>query len=89
MGSTKTTDVTRRGNVAGRPVLRVEKFPEEWIFGFGEQSHIDGGLASTQNRAQGHDQQSVEVVQGGVAAPRVFQVFEAGNEPIRGGLPGV
>src|ERR1700728_4727706 len=30
----------------------------------------------------------MEVVQGGVSAPRVWQVFEAGSEPIQRRLPG-
>ena len=38
--------------------------------------------------AQSDDQKGVEIVQGGVAAPWVFQVFEAGNEPIQHDLPG-
>jgi hypothetical protein len=59
------------GVVAGRTVRQIEEFPKEWLFGFGEQSHIDSALAATQDRAQSDEQKGVEIVQGGVSGPGI------------------
>jgi hypothetical protein len=45
-------------------------------------------LAAAQDGAQGDHQQFVEVMQAGIASPRVFQTLKAGNELIQRGLPG-
>jgi hypothetical protein len=57
--------------VARRTVPEVEELPEERFLGLGEQRHIHSTLPAAQNRAQRDDQQGVEVVQGGIAAPWV------------------
>ena len=74
--------------VTGWTVLHVEKFAEKWLLCPGEQRHVHRALSAAQDRAQSDHQQGVEIVQGGVAAPGVFQVFEAGSEPIQRDLPG-
>jgi hypothetical protein len=74
--------------VTGWPILHIEKFAEQWLLLPGEQRHIHRPLSAAQDRAQSDPQQGVEIVQRDVAAPWVFQLFEAGGEPIQRGLPG-
>jgi hypothetical protein len=69
-------------------VLHAEKFAEERLLFPGEQRHIHLALGAAQDRAQSGYQQAVEIVQRGIAAPGVFQVFEAGSKPIQRGLRG-
>jgi hypothetical protein len=51
--------------MAGRAILQLQEFSQELLFGFGEQRHVHGTLAATQDGAQGDDQQGVEIMQPG------------------------
>ena len=49
--------------------------------------HIDRALTAAQHGAQGNHQQLMEIVQGGIAGPRILQTLPAGDELIQHDLP--
>jgi len=56
----------------------------------GEGSVCDANAAmcvAPQDRAQGDHQQFVDVVQAGIAGPRVLQPLKAGDKVVQHGLP--
>ena len=84
----EVAEQSAEGIVAGWAVLQIEELALERFLGFGEQSQVHGTLTAAQDRAQRDYQQGVEVVQGGIAAAWILEVFKACSEPIQRGLPG-
>jgi hypothetical protein len=75
--------------VAGQAILQLEEAAQEPLFRLGEQRHVHRALPAAQNRAQSDQQQRVEIVQGGIASPRIVQALKTRNKPLHSTLPGV
>jgi hypothetical protein len=60
------------GVVAGEAIGQAEKTTQEGLFRFGEFRHVHRALAAAQNRTQGNHQKLMEIMQPGVAVPRIF-----------------
>jgi hypothetical protein len=73
--------------VAGQAVLELQEAPQERLLRNRKCRHVRRTLTAAQDRAQGDDQQLVEVVQAGIAGPRVLQSLKAGDKLVQHGLP--
>jgi hypothetical protein len=73
--------------MAGQTVLELQEAPEEWLLRNRECCHVRRTLGAAQDRAQGDHQQFVEVVQAGIAGPRILQPLKAGDKLVQHRLP--
>jgi hypothetical protein len=73
--------------MAGHAMLKLEETPQERLFRRRERCHVHRALTAAQHRAEGDHQQVMEVVQTGIARPRVLQLLPAGNKLVHGSLP--
>jgi hypothetical protein len=70
-------------------VLQLEKTAQERLFGNSERRHVRGALTSAEHSAQRDHQQLVEIMETGVAGPRVIKSFPSCHKPIQRTLPGL
>src|SRR5277367_2135791 len=73
--------------VAGHPIRKLEKAPQEWLLGLREQRHVDRALTAAEHRAKSDHQQFMEIMQTRIAGSRVFQTLPASRELIQAILP--
>jgi hypothetical protein len=74
--------------VAGQAVVELQEAPQERLLRNREGCHMRRTLTAAQDRAQSDHQQFVEVVQAGIAGPRILQPLKAGNKVVQHGIPG-
>jgi len=73
--------------VARHPVGQRQDAAQERLLGLRKQRHVHRTLPAAQHRAQRDEQKLVEVMQAGVAGPRVVQLVPARRKPIQGTTP--
>ena len=82
----KQAEQAAEGVVAGQAILQLEEATQERLLRYGERRHVGRALTAAQDGAQGDHQQFVQVVQTGIAGPRVLQSFKAGDKLVQRGL---
>src|SRR5208282_4760349 len=73
--------------VAWQAMFQLEEAAQERLLCHRECRHVGRTLAAAEYGAQGDHQKFVEVVQTGIAGPRVPQTLPAGDKLIQGALP--
>jgi len=73
--------------VARQAAFQLEEAAQERLLCHRERRHMCRALAAAEDSTQGDHQQFVEIVQTGIAGPRVLQPLPADNKLIQGALP--
>ncbi len=69
------------------PQARAKRCERERLLGLREQRHVHRTLPAAQHRAQRDEQKLVEVMQGGIASPRIVQLVPARRKLVQGTTP--
>ena len=73
--------------VARHPVGERQDAAQKWLLGLREQRHVHRTLPAAQHRAQRDEQKLVEVMQAGIAGPRIIQLVPARHKLVQDNPP--